>query len=369
MGIGDFLEPLGSTVAQLGMPTRRNTPALVTGLSTAAVAAGNAIRHKRARGLEKKSALDRKAVEDRIGVPYDFFLKLSKEAQTEILRNAGLGDSEPSLPEFGGRTMRDLELGGAPAKTEMAGGSGVFSGVPEAPVQTGPALPPLKGVTGKARLDAMQAYLGGSPEVGISPKDESLIRARADETARRAKLLPGQIRLNDARTRQAEASAAAMRALGKNRASAGAPISDGLRNVAKQMGVIVPDGPVSQSEFKELMKFNRPASAVVGRTSDLSYSIREAELEDGREWTDQEIAKFVQQQTTDLPALSGPNATQIVATAVKTEVATLRRLYSTGVLKEQKDTGTGVPDSLDDGLDDEFQSDDEDYEGSTVPGY
>jgi hypothetical protein len=202
----DAIKVFGATMNQTGLATRKYTPALATGIATAGIAGGNAV------GLAEQNAsagyndAQRSMIEQKIGVPYDFFLKLSDAAQQEILKNAGIMPrtatdmaGQPS-PALGGISLDTANTMGGPPKfgdVPMSGpmpqdAQGNQPGRPQIPTMTNPGFPPLQGMDPTVRAQTLFDY--ANAKVPQSPLQEALTQsalAGAQEKGARATSVAG----------------------------------------------------------------------------------------------------------------------------------------------------------------------------------
>jgi len=325
--VSDYLEAVGGQVGAMGLPSRRYSSPLETGLSSALSGFSAGSKFKRAMGTARKLDSQKKAFEAKTGMSYDLFVKLGSAAQQEILKHSGVvADpySQNALPDFGGRTAQELDYGGAPGRTDtVPRGTGVFSGLGDTTVQVGPPLPPLKSVGAGSRAGLMDRYLG--VEAPVSEKDQSLIDYRTAGAKIRGAESTARIDLMKKRGDLAVQQTAATRALAANRGKADVPAPDWMVQAGRRLGLMLPEGvPVTKGNIETMLKFNRPAQAVILRISDLVEGARDAELKAGKQLSDEQLARYVKMQTTELGALAGPTASQIVLDAVKSQMATLR---------------------------------------------
>lgn len=374
MAITDYLEALGTNVAGLGLPTRGRTPPVITGLTSAL--SGYAGGAKLKRGMEEGRRLNaaKREFESRVGISYDIFAKLPADAQESILKNTGVTPdpySQTGLDQFGGRTMQQLDTEGAPGRTAPASGSGIFEGLgglDVGPQQQGPDLPPLNlfGKSGAPRAAAVNSYLGS--EAGTSSVQQSLIESRASlDTYRKARLdqfeteMAGRADLRKSQIDRNRAAIKAMKALADRRTKPDEPIEDWEVGVGRSMGLMIPKGVApTRSQFERILKFNRPAMAVVGRSDDLALAARKAEIEAGIEFDDKKLAEWIGRHTTDLRALAGDTAPGIVLEAVKKQLQAMRRapdlFYAPAAGEEDEESGE-IPGALED--EEDYEEDDE----------
>lgn len=331
MAIGNFLEDMGTSVTQQGLANRRYQSPVAVGLESAlgGFAAGQGF--KRARALRAAQ----KDFENKIGMNYELFSKLSGAAQAEILKHSGVVSDpmDQPLAQFGGQSFKQVQYGGAPSPTETAPGTGAFAGglLPNAPddpaageVQTGPPLPPteLLGAAGAAK--AIDRYQGVQGQV--DPTKQSLIDYRNKRLDQFGQDAERRARESRARIGLMGDQRKAINALTKNRQRPDRPVEPWEAATARQMGVPIPEGVTpTRSAFDRAMKYNKPAGAVIMSIDRLSSLAREAEITMRRKLTDKELDNVIQRETGQLPALAGPNAVGIVLQGVKQQLESLRR--------------------------------------------
>ena len=187
MAAQDVLRDIGLSLDPASY-NRPYAPGPAVAIGTALNTFGNISALEKQRGEEAKKKADRAAMEQRLGVPIDFFLSLPAANQSEILSKIGLGPEDlrsRKLPEFGGRTIKDIMAEGAPSPEAEAQGTGAFSGI-TGQVQTGPGIPAGLTPGTKEWADAMNRSLGITD---LPPEPTALQAAQTREAQARAKNL------------------------------------------------------------------------------------------------------------------------------------------------------------------------------------
>jgi len=365
MSVRDYLETFGGAVGELGIPNRRFASPLATGVSSALASFAYGSRMKR--GLEegRRFQAAKAQFEAKVGIPYELFAKLSGTAQTEIMRNVGMLPDPYNAPiggEFGDRSVTELNTMGAPGRMAPAAGVGAFEGLGGLSVgeqQAGPSLPPLDlyGKTGPGRTAAIDRYLGVEPPVALGT--QSLI----DYRNQRLDMLRGETRgrklLRQSQIDRNRASIKAMEALTQRRARPDAAVDPWEIEVGRAMGLMIPQGVTpTRSQLDGLLKYNRPAMAVISKSDELAMAIRQAEIERGVTLSEKEIDKLIANNSPELEALAGPNSIPILSRGVKAQLLYLRQSPNsfftpaggpeTETAEDEDLNNNGIPDYLED---------------------
>lgn len=371
MPITDYLEALGTGIGELGVAKRGHTPAAVTGLASALTGFATGAKIKRAQETGRALVQAKRDFEAKVGVNYDIFAKLPSDAQESILKRSGVVPdpySQTPLDQFGGRTAEQLETQGAPGRTAPASGTGVFEGLGGLPVgnqQVGPDLPPLGllGKSGTARAGAVQSYLGQGTE--IDPTKQSLIDYRKNRLDQFEREMADRALLRKSQRDRNAASIKAMKALTDRRSKPDEPIDPWEVTVGRSMGLMIPKGVTpTRSQYNNLLKFNKPAMAVVGRIDDLAQDARKAEITAGKNFNDKLLAEWVARHTSDIPALAGDTAPALVLQGVKEQLKVYRAAPSsffTPASGEGDGESDQIPGELEDDEEPDEDADDEDY--------
>lgn len=184
MALGDILEVLGGSIdpQAASHPDMPAAGSILTG-ALSGFSAGRAARRR----LAASSRIQR--LEERLGFPVDVLHRLSQDAQMSILRRAGFGEDDGldnPLPQYEGRSMRQLMREGAPAVTTAPPeGTGIFAGIAGGEAsslsgaslpQTRPAVPPLSMVA-KTDVPGLLDARFGSGVPTQSPLDAARTRA------------------------------------------------------------------------------------------------------------------------------------------------------------------------------------------------
>jgi hypothetical protein len=270
MAIGDILEIVGGSLG----PGESENPHIPRGASAvggllSGFAAGRA-------GRRKLGAYDKvRRLEEKLGFPIDVLQRLSGQAQTEILKNAGFGVNEGldvPLPQYENRSMRQLLRTGAPGATlEPPGGSGIFEGMPGGPMETPdrqqlprqlPAIPPLSAVPENQRAGLLASRYDSALPADPSRDARARHSTLAGDVLDR-KMGPGGIMGLDEQLRGAQIEGTKARTRYTNtrtqlalESSAGAPVPSWLLEQISLGGIRLPTGPVSYKALEKAMKFS-----------------------------------------------------------------------------------------------------------------
>jgi hypothetical protein len=191
-GVQNYLEALGGSISEQGIPSRRFAPKGATFVSSALAGLAQGLQMKRALTAAREMKAKKADFERRTGIDYETFSKLGDAAQEQILKNSGFMHDplDEPIEGLGGASQNEFMRKGLPEQTAQAEGSGVFEGVPGI-VSTAPAIPPGFSLTPEQRGSRVMHRYGIEPTP--TPVEQSLIESRASDTARAEKLLPYQI--------------------------------------------------------------------------------------------------------------------------------------------------------------------------------